>query len=287
MGIRSAVVLMVVFTAFLPPAQGEDLMHQITDAGTKTHWLQNYVEKTVLDDSVRSTLRQARDALDSGVINKAGRDIANVLSDLEWMVTSALERARELLMSLPVPGTNLTLYINLVTRYWRIIAEIILIILILFLLKARLPALFSGPDWSMYTTEDEIKKRCIEPLLEDWKISYLRDRPCKLKQGNKTVEGKIDYYLYDDDGAITIIEDKNTINGEEAQKSARAQARSCCIGLYIFESIAVNSFVIASREGLWIYRMRHNEDYLVERVSPKKLNGSKKRQIKDKLLEIR
>ena len=67
----------------------------------------------------------------------------------------------------------------------------------------------------------------------------------------------------------------------------RRRARSYCIGLYIFENIVVNSFVIASKEGLKIYRIKHNEDHLVEEVSPDKLNRSRKRWIKEKLLEIR
>jgi hypothetical protein len=287
MRIRSSIVLMMLFASFLMPAACDDLRHQITDQSAKASLLLNEAGKTVWDDGVGPAFRQAQNAVDTGALNRAVRDVGNALTYLGRMITRALEKARAVLMSLPVPHINLTQYINLVDKYWRIIAGLALVIAIWLLLKAKLSAISAGSDWSRYTSEHDIKTKCIEPLLKDWKFSYVSEQPCKLRQGHETIEGKIDFYLYDAEGAITIIEDKDTIGGEEDLKSARAQARSYCIGLYVFENIVVNSFVIASREGLWIYQIKHNVDHLVERVSPKKLKWSKKRQIKDKLLEIR
>jgi hypothetical protein len=290
MRIRSSIVLMMLFTSFLMPAAGDDLRHQITDQSSKASLLFNeLVEagKTVWDEGVGPAFRQAQNAVDSGAISRAFQDVGNALTYIGRAVTRALGMAREILMRIPFSHTDLTQYINLVDKYWRVIAGLVLAIAVLLLFKAILPAMSAGPDWSRYTSEKDIKTKCIEPLLKDWKFSYVSERPCKIRMGRETLEGKIDFYLYDGEGAITIIEDKNTISGEEDLKNARVQARSYCTGLYVFEDIVVNSFVIASREGLWIYQIKHNVDIPVERVSPKNLKGSKKRQIKDKLLEIR
>ena len=92
---------------------------------------------------------------------------------------------------------------------------IIAAIVILSLFKARLPSIFLGEDWGRYSSELDIKIKCIEPLLKNLKINYVSDRPCKFRQGHVTHEGKIDFYLYDDKGPITIIEDKATIENDE------------------------------------------------------------------------
>lgn len=142
-------------------------------------------------------------------------------------------------------------------------------------------------DWSRYSSDVEIKERCVEPLLKNLKIKYISARPCKFRQGDATHEGEIDFFLYDDIGPIAIIKDKATIENDEDLKNTRELARSYCLGLYIFENIAVNCFVIASKEGLKIYQIKHSEDHLTLNVSPGKLNRSRKRWIKEKLLEIR
>ena len=186
-------------------------------------------------------------------------------------------------------------YLPIAEKFWQmqnsqtqtVLVFIIASVVILSFYKARFHFIFLGEDWSKYSSESDIKIKCIEPLIKNWKFNYVSERPCKFRQGHKTHEGKIDFYLYDDNGPITIIEDIATMENDEDLRNARAQTRSYCLGLYIFENIVVNSFVIASKEGLKIYKIKHNEDHLVEEVSSDKLNRSRKRWIKEKLLEIR
>lgn len=219
------------------------------------------------------------------VTGKASQDLKSLLAT----ITAAITYETKIIIAMLAP------YISLIEKYWQTqnsqtqaaLFFVIAVIVILSLVKARLPSIFLGEDWGRYTSELDIKTRCIEPLLKNLKINYVSDRPCKFRQGHVTCEGKIDFYLYDDKGPVTIIEDKATIEDDEDLRSARAQARSYCLGLYTFENLIVNSFVIASKEGLKIYRIKHNEDLLLEEMSPDKLNRSRKRWIKEKLLEIR
>jgi len=234
---------------------------------------------------IQAIYRQMQAAVDADTIEKASQDIKSLLGTV---IATAINKMKFFI-------STLASYVPLIEKYWQMLGWqthatlifIIAAIVILSLFKARLPTIFLGEDWSRYSSELDIKVKCIEPLLKNLKINYVSDRLCKFRQGHVTHEGKIDFYLYDNNGPITIIEDKATIKNDEDLRNARAQARSYCLGLYIFENIVVNSFVIASKEGLKIYRIKHNEDHLVEEVSPNKLNRSRKRWIKEKLLEIR
>ncbi|MGA9099988.1 MAG: hypothetical protein WB392_13770 [Methanotrichaceae archaeon] len=237
------------------------------------------------NENVQVVYRQMQAAVDADTIEKASQDIKSLLG---MVIATAINETKIVI-------AMLASYVPIAEKFWQMqnfetqtaLVFIAAAIVILSLFKARLPSIILGEDWSRCSSELDIKIKCIEPLLKNLKINYVSDRPCKFRQEHVTQEGKIDFYLYDDNGPITIIEDKATIKNDEDLRNARAQARSYCIGLYIFENIVVNSFVIASKEGLKIYRIKHNEDHLVEEVSPDKLNLSRKRWIKEKLLEIR
>lgn len=235
--------------------------------------------------AVYRQLQAAADVIDADAIEKA---LQNLKGLLILLIIAAIDGIKVII-------ATLSSYILQAVGYWQmqdlqmqaVVIIIIVALAILSLLKARLPSLFLGEDWSRYSSELEIREKCVEPLLKNLKIKYETERPCKFRQGDDTHEGKIDFFLYDDWGPITIIEDKITVKNEEDLRNARVQARSYCLGLYIFENIVVNSFMIASKEGLKIYRIKHNEDNLIEDVSPGKLKRSRKRWIKEKLLEIR
>lgn len=232
------------------------------------------------NEEVQAAYRQAHTAADINAANKA-------VQDLKWLMADAATTVLERTSS----------YIYLAEKYWQtfswnafswqMIAGLVFIISLLYLFIARLASLLTGEDWSKCSSEGEVDMKCIEPLLKGWKFNYVPQRPCKIREGHETREGQIDFYLHDKEGPLTIFEDKATIKSDDDLKNARAQARSYCIGLYIFEDIMVNSFVIASKEGLWIYRIRNNEDVLVQRANPRALNWSAKRKIKNILLELR
>ncbi len=235
--------------------------------------------------AVYRQMQAAVTAVDADTIKKASQDLKSLLT---IAIATAINKTKIIV-------AILASYVPFAEKYWQmqnlqtqaVLAFIIASIVILTLFKARLPSIFLGENWSRYSSELDIKIKCIEPLLKNLKINYVIERPCKFREGHVTHEGKIDFYLYDDMGPVTIIEDKATIKNDEDLRDARAQARSYCLGLYIFENLVVNSFVIASKEGLRIYQIRHKEDHLVGEVSPDRLNRSRKRWIKEKLLEIR
>ncbi|MFB3764387.1 MAG: hypothetical protein ACE14P_03960 [Methanotrichaceae archaeon] len=237
------------------------------------------------NENIQAGYRQMQAAVNVDTIGKASKDLKSLLT---IAVTEAINKTK-------IAAAMLASYLPLAKNYWQmlgwqtqaILAFIMAAIVILSLFRARLPFMSAGDDWEGCVSECDVKVRCIEPLIKKWGFSYISERPCKFRQGHETYEGKIDFYLYDDNGPITIIEDKATIKNDEDLRNARAQARSYCTGLYIFENIVVNSFVIASKEGLRIYQIRRNEDGLVEEASPDKLNRSGRRWIKEKLLEIR
>lgn len=237
---------------------------------------------------VQAVYRQLQAAINILDANAIEKSILNLKGLLIIAIAAAINGIKTIV-------ATLAYYIPQAERYWQMqsfqtqTASILVIIAlaILSLFKAGLPSRFLGEDWSRYSSELEIKEKCVEPLLRNLKIQYVSARPCIFRQGDVTHEGKIDFFLYDDRGPIAVIEDKTTIENDEDLEIARAQARSYCLGLYIFENIAVNSFVIASKEGLKIYQIKCGEDSLIVNVSPDKLNRSRKRWIKEKLLEIR
>lgn len=269
-----ALVLLAIFLA-----SGYDL-EQLDLSGRADALLDKTADAIWNNEDVQAAYRQAHTAADINAANKAVQDIKGLMEDA---ATTILERTSS--------------YIYLAEKYWQtfswkafswqMIAGLVFIISLLYLFIARLTSLLTGEDWSKCSSEGEVDMKCIEPLLKGWKFNYVPQRPCKIREGHETREGQIDFYLCDKEGPLTIFEDKATIKSDDDLKNARAQARSYCIGLYIFEDIMVNSFVIASKEGLWIYRIRNNEDVLVQRANPRALNWSAKRKIKNLLLELR
>lgn len=269
-----ALVLLAIFLA-----SGYD--QKQLDLGSRADVLLDKAADAVWNnEDVQAVYRQAHTAVDTNAANKAIQDFKGLMEDV---ATTILERTSFYIYQ----AENYWQTFSWKAFSWQMIAGLVFIIPILYLFIARFASLIKGEDWSKCSSEGEVDMKCIEPLLKGWEFNYVPQRPCKIREGHETREGQIDFYLYDKDGPVTIFEDKAAIKSNEDLKNARAQARSYCIGLYIFEDIMVNSFVIASKEGLWIYRIKNNEDVLVQRVNPSALNWSAKRKIKNLLLELR
>jgi len=140
---------------------------------------------------------------------------------------------------------------------------------------------FRGENWSSCRTEAEFDERCIKPLLKSWGFVYNYQKPCEIRSGSEVYRGRIDFFVYDDDRPLTLFEDKLSIDSAGELEDACDQARSYAL------QFRLNNYVIASKQGLRLYRFEVSGDTLIRKVSPRRLNWWTKRSLKKSILRLR
>jgi hypothetical protein len=120
----------------------------------------------------------------------------------------------------------------------------------------------------------------IEPLLRQLGFRFEREYRCQFFAGSQTIHGRVDFFISDDRGPITLFENKRKILDEKALNLAVDQGKSYALML------GLPSFVVASPEGLWIYSLSGNRTKLEKHISTDDLK-TEDGQIRSTLLNLR
>lgn len=108
-----------------------------------------------------------------------------------------------------------------------------------------------------FAYESDFEEAVIEPLLKRWGFKYTRQHPCRFQVGSSVHNTRVDYYVRDEKGPLTLFEDKLKILDETRDlEPARDQGKSYALML------GLPSFAVASPEGLWVYSLKKNIEHL-------------------------
>ena len=132
------------------------------------------------------------------------------------------------------------------------------------------------PDVPEITFEDHY----ILPTLQGSGIPFLRQHTISIRIGRAAYQGRIDFYLYDDDGILSIIESKRSIPTSFELAEAVAQAKSYALPL------GSPSFIIAAPQHIWLYSLERNRENLEKEYSVSQFKRTAK-QLRSLLLTYR
>ena len=118
-----------------------------------------------------------------------------------------------------------------------------------------------------FGSEAEFDEKFIAPLLDKLGLKHSYQHNCRFALGSQVVHGRVDFFVSDERGPLTLFEDKIRIRDDKELKAARDQGASYALQL------GLPSFVIAAPEGLWVYRLNKNIPELVRRFVPGELDG--------------
>ncbi|MBI2297347.1 MAG: EVE domain-containing protein [Armatimonadetes bacterium] len=136
------------------------------------------------------------------------------------------------------------------------------------------------PGSGAYATEAEFEEAVVEPLLRRWEFRFETQSPCRFRTGTSTYAGRVDFVVRDGRGPLTLFENKLRIADAADLDSATQQGRSYALML------GLPSFVVASPEGLWLYRFNRHEPVLVRQVDIEKL-GTEHEALRSEILRLR
>ena len=133
-----------------------------------------------------------------------------------------------------------------------------------------------------YRSEEDFENQAVVPLLKQWSLRYRRQYPCAFQFGTQLHVGRVDFYVTDNKGALTLFENKLRILNDRDLQRAADQAKSYALIL------GLPSFVVASPEGLWVYRLRKNLATLAQHVEWEELQTKQQEdRLRDTLLRLR
>lgn len=148
-------------------------------------------------------------------------------------------------------------------------------------LKPEPAATVRGPG-ELFTSEADFEEKVIEPLLKRWGFQYKSQHLCLFHIGSQTHPGRIDFFVSDKDGPLTLFENKLRILSSKDLNSAVKQAKSYAL------LFGLPSFIVASPEGMWLYSLSRNEEKLVKKVSTDELlDKSQEEELRDLLFKLR
>jgi len=131
-----------------------------------------------------------------------------------------------------------------------------------------------------FVSEAEFEDEVIVPLLKSWGFEYERQRRCPFQLGSQSYFGRIDFFVKDEQGPLTLLENKHRILDDEDLQKAVEQGKSYALML------GLPSFVVASPEGLWVYSLSRNRTRLEQHISTDDLK-TEDGQIRRTLLNLR
>jgi hypothetical protein len=132
-----------------------------------------------------------------------------------------------------------------------------------------------------FTSEADFEEKVIEPMLKRWGFKYKHQYACPFRIGSQNHRGRVDFYVSDQDGSLTLFEDKYRIFNDEDLKLAVNQAKSYALLL------GMPSFVVASPEGLWLYSLSKNEETLVKKLVLDEVDQKQEEKFRHLLLKLR
>lgn len=108
-----------------------------------------------------------------------------------------------------------------------------------------------------FISEQEFEEEFVIPLLKRWGFQYHYQYPQIFHVGCQKLHCRVDFHIRDEKGHLTLFEDKLRIINDLDLKLAVGQAKSYALML------GLSSFVVASPEGIWIYKLNKNTEELV------------------------
>lgn len=112
-----------------------------------------------------------------------------------------------------------------------------------------------------YASEEEFDEEFIMPLLKQWGLKYQYQYSTIFCVGTQYRHCRVDFYVSDENGPFTLFENKLRIIGDKDLAPAVDQGKSYALMLGLF------SFVIASPEGIWVYKLNKNKEELVKKFT--------------------
>ncbi len=132
-----------------------------------------------------------------------------------------------------------------------------------------------------FASEAEFEQKRIVPLLKHWGLKYQAQYPCLFRVGSQYHSGRVDFYVRDAAGPLTLFEDKVRIISDVELEPAVDQAKSYALLL------GLPSFVVASPEGMWLYSLDRNQETLVRQVPASEFRDQQEEEFRDMLVRLR
>ena len=92
----------------------------------------------------------------------------------------------------------------------------------------------------------------LEPVLKRAGVRYQRQFITPIQVGRSLYQARIDFYLHDEQGILSIIESKKAIMTSEELAQAIVQAKSYALPL------GAPSFLIAAPQHIWLFSLHRN-----------------------------
>jgi hypothetical protein len=146
---------------------------------------------------------------------------------------------------------------------------------------AQLPTLATPEHSGRFALEEAFEEKVIIPLLKRWEFTYEAQYSCPVWIGSRAQQLWVDFLVSDDEGPLTLFEDKLRIVRDKELESAVGQAKSYALLL------GLRSFVVASPEGLWLYSLSGNQEKLIEQIPAVKAREQQEKEFRDLLLRLR
>jgi hypothetical protein len=144
------------------------------------------------------------------------------------------------------------------------------------------PATWPTPELSgRFGLEAEFEDKVIRPLLKGWGFMPEGQYTCPAWIGSQEHLLRVDFLVSNDEGPVTLFEDKLRIISDEDLKPAVRQAKSYALLL------GLSSFVVAAPEGMWLYALDRNQERLVEQLPVVQAREQLEKRFKDLLLSLR
>jgi hypothetical protein len=144
------------------------------------------------------------------------------------------------------------------------------------------PATWPTPELSgRFGLEADFEEKVIRPLLKGWGFKAQGQYTCSAWVGSHEQQLRVDFLVSDDEGPVTLFEDKLRIISDEDLEPAIGQAKSYALLL------GLPSFVVASPEGMWLYALDGNQERLAEPISQLKAKSQQEEEFKHLLLRLR
>jgi hypothetical protein len=142
------------------------------------------------------------------------------------------------------------------------------------------PTLTTSHLSGQFPSEEKFEEERIIPLLRRWRLQYKRQHFCPFRIGSQDLFGRVDFYVSDKAGLLTVFEDKLWITNDNDLKPAVAQAKSYALLL------GSPSFVVASPERMWLYSLDRNHETLYPQLPGADLNQQEE-EFRSLLLRLR
>lgn len=105
-------------------------------------------------------------------------------------------------------------------------------------------------------TEREFEQNCIQPMLARWGVTYQAQYTHRYRHGSSPSSMIIDYLVSDQEGHLTLLENKRRLSKPTDLEKAVEQA------LFYARTLALPSFIVSAPDGLWLYRLWHDRQIL-------------------------